>query len=487
VTWRLAGVGQLGRISQTPRLGTAMATSEKHFGFGTQAVHAGQRPDPVTGSRAVPIYQTSAYIFEDTDQAANLFALQRFGNVYSRIMNPTVAVFEERIAALENGIGAVATASGQAAQHIALFSLMGAGDEFIASKTLYGGTVNQFDVTFRKVGINPIFVNIDDHNAIQRAITPRTKCIFAETLGNPKIDVLDIEAVSAIAHENGIPLVVDNTFASPYCCRPIDWGADIVLHSATKFICGHGTTMGGVIIDAGRFPWNNGKFPGMTEPSKGYHNLRFFEYFGDFGWLLKARGEMLRDYGPCQSPFNAFLLLQGLETLHVRMERHVSNARYVAEYLKKHEAVTWVNYPGFTDSPYHELCKKYLSERPGAIFTFGIKGGREAGKKLIENVQLFSHLANVGDCKSLIIHPATTTHQQLTDEELSACGIGPDMIRISIGIEDIDDLLWDLGQALEKSQQAIPIAETLPLAAVDELEPSGHSLLSKAFGAPYQR
>ncbi len=334
--------------------------NEKQFGFGTQAVHAGQRPDPMTGSRAVPIYQTSAYLFEDTDQAANLFALQRFGNIYSRIMNPTVAVFEERIAALENGIGAVATASGQAAQHIALFSLMGAGDEFIASTTLYGGTVNQFDVTFRKVGINPVFVNIGNHDSIRRAITPKTKCIFAETLGNPKIDVLDIELVSAIAHKNGIPLVVDNTFASPYCCRPIDWGADIVLHSATKFICGHGTTMGGVIVDAGRFPWNNGKFPGMTEPSKGYHNLRFFEYFGDFGWLLKARGEMLRDYGPCQSPFNAFLLLQGLETLHVRMERHVSNARQVAEYLKSHKAVTWVNYPGFADSPYYELCKKYL-------------------------------------------------------------------------------------------------------------------------------
>jgi O-acetylhomoserine (thiol)-lyase len=461
--------------------------NEKHFGFGTQAVHAGQRPDPMTGSRAVPIYQTSAYIFEDTDHAANLFALQRFGNIYSRIVNPTVAVFEERMAALENGIGAVATASGQAAQHIALFSLMGAGDEFIASTTLYGGTVNQFDVTFRKVGINPIFVNIGDHESIRRAITPKTKCIFAETLGNPKIDVLDIESMSAIAHENGIPLVVDNTFASPYCCRPIDWGADIVVHSATKFICGHGTTMGGVIIDAGRFPWNNGKFPGMTEPSKGYHNLRFFEYFGDFGWLLKARSEMLRDYGPCQSPFNAFLLLQGLETLHVRMERHVSNARRVADYLKSHNAVTWVNYPGFPDSPYYKLCKKYLPAGPGAIFTFGIKGGRDAGKKLIENVQLFSHLANVGDCKSLIIHPATTTHQQLTNEELAACGIGPDMIRLSIGIEDIDDILWDLGQALEKSQQASLITDAPAIAAENEFEPSGHSLLSKAFGAPYQR
>lgn len=464
------------------------ATDEKRFGFNTMAVHAGQRPDPVTGSRAVPIYQTSAYIFEDSDHAANLFALQRFGNIYSRIMNPTVAVFEERIAALENGIGAVATASGQAAQHIALFSLMDAGDEFVASSTLYGGTINQFDVTFRKVGIHPTFVNISDLDAVRRAITPKTKCIFAETLGNPKIDVLDIEAAARIAHEHDIPLVVDNTFASPYCCRPIDWGADIVVHSATKFICGHGTTMGGVIVDAGRFPWDNGKFPGMTEPSKGYHNLRFFEYFGDFGWLMKARGEMLRDYGPCQSPFNAFLLLQGLETLHVRMERHVANARKVAQFLGEHPAVSWVNYPEMPDSPYRALSQKYLPKGPGAIFTFGIKGGREAGRKLIENVQLLSHLANVGDCKSLIIHPATTTHQQLSDEELVACGIGPDMIRVSIGIEDIEDILWDLEQALAKSQQAAPVAQALVMAGADEApEPSGHSLLSKAFGAPFQK
>jgi O-acetylhomoserine (thiol)-lyase len=467
---------------------TQAATNEKRFGFNTMAVHAGQRPDPVTGSRAVPIYQTSAYIFEDSDHAANLFALQRFGNIYSRIMNPTVAVFEERIAALENGIGAVATASGQAAQHIALFSLMDAGDEFIASTTLYGGTINQFDVTFRKVGINPIFVNISDLDAVRRAITPKTKCIFAETLGNPKIDVLDIEAVVRIAHDHDIPLVVDNTFASPYCCRPIDWGADIVVHSATKFICGHGTTMGGVIIDAGRFPWDNGKFPGMTEPSKGYHNLRFFEYFGDFGWLMKARGEMLRDYGPCQSPFNAFLLLQGLETLHVRMERHVANARKVAEFLANHPAVSWVNYPELPESPYRALSQKYLPKGPGAIFTFGIKGGREAGRKLIENVQLLSHLANVGDCKSLIIHPATTTHQQLSDGELAACGIGPDMIRVSIGIEDIEDILWDLEQAIAKSQQATPVTQPFVMAGADEEpEPSGHSLLSKAFGAPFQK
>lgn len=461
------------------------ASPEKRFGFDTLAVHAGQRPDPVTGSRAVPIYQTSAYIFEDSDHAANLFALQRFGNIYSRIMNPTVAVFEERVAALENGIGAVATASGQAAQHIALFSLMDAGDEFIASSTLYGGTINQFDVTFRKVGIQPTFVNVSDLDAVRRAMTPKTKCVFAETLGNPKIDVLDIEALARIAHDHGIPLVVDNTFASPYCCRPIDWGADIVVHSATKFICGHGTTMGGVIIDAGRFPWDNGKFPGMTEPSKGYHNLRFYEYFGDLGWLMKVRGEMLRDYGPCQSPFNAFLLLQGLETLHVRMERHVSNARKVARFLNEHPAVSWVNYPELPQSPYRALASKYLPKGPGAIFTFGIKGGREAGRKLIENVQLLSHLANVGDCKSLIIHPATTTHQQLTDAELAACGIGPDMIRVSIGIEDIDDILWDLGQALDKSQAAAPVVEALAFHQPNEA--TGHSLLSKAFGAPFQR
>lgn len=449
---------------------------EKQFGFDTLAVHAGQRPDPVTGSRAVPIYQTSAYVFEDTDHAANLFALQRFGNIYSRIMNPTVAVFEERIAALENGIGAIATASGQAAQHIALMTLMEGGDEFVTSSTLYGGTINQFDVTFRKLGVNARFVDAGDLNAWRRAITEKTKCLYAETLGNPKIDVLDIEAVANIAHEHGVPLVVDNTFATPYLCRPIDWGADIVLHSATKFICGHGTTMGGVIVEAGKFPWGNGRFPGMTEPSKGYHNLRFFEYFGDCGWLMKARAEMLRDYGPCLSPFNAFLFLQGLETLHVRMDRHVANARRVAEFLDGHPAVDYVNYPSLPGKHYHDLAQKYLPRGTGSIFTFGIKGGRPAGKRLIESVQLFSHLANVGDCKSLIIHPASTTHQQLSDDELVACGIGPEMIRVSIGIEDVEDILWDLGQALEHSQQN---AE-LPAHA------AGHSLLSKAFGAPYQ-
>ena len=349
--------------------------SEKAFGFDTLAVHAGQRPDPVTGARAVPIYQTSAFVFEDTDHAANLFALQRFGNIYSRIMNPTVAVFEERIAALENGIGAVATASGQAAQHLALFTLMQGGDQFVAARRLYGGTVQQFDVSFRKVGIDAVWVDGDDLDAWRRAITPQTKCLYAETLGNPLIDVLDIEGVAGVAHEAGLPLVVDNTFASPYLCRPLEWGADIIVHSATKFICGHGTTIAGVIVDGGRFPWDNGKFPGMTEPSRGYHDLRFFEYFGDFGWLTKARAEMLRDYGPAMAPFTAWLLLQGLETLHVRMDRHVANAVKVAEVLEAHPAVEYVNYPGLKSNRYHALAQKYLPKGSGSIMTFGIKGG----------------------------------------------------------------------------------------------------------------
>jgi O-acetylhomoserine (thiol)-lyase len=455
-------------------------SDEKEFGFDTLAVHAGQRPDPVTGARAVPIYQTSAYVFEDTEHAANLFALQRFGNIYSRIMNPTVAVFEERVAALENGIGAIATASGQAAQHLAIFTLMQAGDEFVASHSLYGGTYTQFDVTFRKAGLDCVFVDGTDLDAWKRAITPRTKALFAETMGNPKIDVLDIEGVAKIAHEAGIPLVVDNTFASPYLCRPLEWGADIVVHSATKFICGHGTTIAGVIVDGGRFPWDNGNFPGMTEPSKAYHNLRFFEYFGDFGWLMKARAEMLRDYGPSMAPFSAFLLLQGLETLHVRMDRHVANAVKVTEFLAEHPAVEYVNYPGLASSPYHDLAKKYMPKGCGSIFTFGIRGGREAGRRFIDSVQLFSHLANVGDAKSLVIHPASTTHQQLTDDELRAIGIGPEMIRVSVGIEDAADIIWDLEQALAKSQKGVA-----PVAV--EADGEGHSILAKAFGAPYQR
>jgi O-acetylhomoserine (thiol)-lyase len=452
----------------------------REFGLDTLAVHAGQRPDPVTGSRAVPIYQTGAYVFEDTEHAANLFALQRFGNVYSRIMNPTVAVFEERVAALENGIGAVATASGQAAQQLTLFTLMQAGDEFVSSRSLYGGSYAQFDVSFRKVGINARFVDGTDLNQWKSAVTPKTKAFFAEVMGNPIIDVIDIEPLADLAHEVGVPLIIDNTFATPYLCRPLEWGADIVVHSATKFICGHGTAIGGVIVDGGRFPWDNGKFPGMTEPSKAYNNLRFFEYFGDFGWLLKCRAEMLRDYGPVMAPQTAWLMLIGLETLGVRMDRHVHNAQQVAEFLQGHEAVEYVNYPGLPSNPYHQLAQKYLPKGAGSIFTFGVKGGREAGRKFIESVQLLSHLANVGDAKSLVIHPASTTHAQLTDDELVAAGVGPEMIRLSVGIENVEDIIWDMEQALAASQRA---EEPKPRAAADD---QGRSLLSKAFGAPYQ-
>jgi O-acetylhomoserine (thiol)-lyase len=426
---------------------------DRKFGFNTRALHAGQRPDPATGARAMPIYQTSSFVFDDPDHAANLFALQRFGNIYTRIMNPTTAAFEERIASLEGGVGALAVASGQSAQFIALFTLLSHGDEIVASNTLYGGTFTQLDISFRKMGINTTFVDSFDVENFRKAITPKTKVLYAETIGNPKIDVMNIEAVARIAHEFGLPLMVDNTFASPYLCRPIEWGADLVVHSATKFIGGHGTSIGGVIVDSGKFPWDNGNFPGLTEPSKGYHGIQFFETFGDFAYIMKARVESLRDMGPALSPFNSFLFLQGLETLSLRMERHVANARQVAEYLHEHPQVAWVSYPSLPDSPYYELAKKYLPKGAGAIFTFGIKGGYQAGRKFIERVQLFSHLANVGDAKSLVIHPASTTHAQLSEEEQLAGGVSPDMIRLSIGLEDIEDILWDLELGLKAASQ----------------------------------
>ncbi|HEX2915500.1 MAG TPA: O-acetylhomoserine aminocarboxypropyltransferase/cysteine synthase family protein [Chloroflexia bacterium] len=427
-------------------------TEDRKFGFNTRALHAGQRPDPTTGARAMPIYQTSSFVFDNTEHAANLFALQRFGNIYTRIMNPTTAAFEERVASLEGGVGALAVSSGQSAQFITFFTLLNEGDEIVASSTLYGGTYTQFDISFRKMGINTIFVDASDPENFRRAITPKTRALYGETLGNPKIDVLDIEAVARIAHEAGLPLVVDNTFASPYLCRPIEWGADIVVNSATKFIGGHGTSIGGVIVDSGKFPWDNGKFPGMTEPSKGYHGIRFYETFGDFGFIMKARVESLRDMGPALSPFNSFLFLQGLETLGLRMERHVANALQVARYLNEHPGVAWVNYPSLPDSPYYNLAKKYLPKGSGAIFTFGIKGGVEAGKKFIESVQLLSHLANVGDAKSLVIHPASTTHAQLSEEDQIASGVTPDMIRLSVGLEDVEDIIWDLDQALNAAR-----------------------------------
>jgi O-acetylhomoserine (thiol)-lyase len=426
---------------------------DRAFGFHTRSLHAGQRPDSATGARAVPIYQTTSYVFEDTAHAAALFALQRFGNIYTRIMNPTTAVFEERMASLEGGIGALGLASGQAAQMLTITSLLDNGDDLVSSSTLYGGTYTQFDVTFRRLGFNTIFVDPDDPENFRKALTPKTKLIYIETLANPRMNVVDMEAVARIAHEAKVPLVVDNTFASPYLCRPIEHGADIVIHSATKFIGGHGTSIGGIVIDSGKFPWNEGNFPQLKEPSPGYHGLRFTETFGELAFIIKCRVEGLRDLGPCVSPFNSFLFLQGLETLGMRMERHSSNALALAQHLTKHKAVTWVNHPGLPSSPYRELAQKYLPKGCGAIFTFGIQGGLQAGKKFIESLQLFSHLANVGDAKSLVIHPASTTHQQLSESDQQAAGVTADMVRLSVGLEDVEDLIWDLDQALAASQQ----------------------------------
>ena len=425
------------------------------WGFDTLTVHAGQRPDPTTGARAMPIYQTSSFVFEDTDHAAELFALQRFGNIYSRIMNPTNGAFEERVATLEGGVGALAVASGHAAQYVALTTLLGPGDQIVSSNALYGGTHTQFGITLRHWGVDVVFVDPDDPENFRKAITPKTKVLYGETLGNPRINVLDIAALADIAHEAGVPLMIDNTFATPYLCRPIEHGADIVVHSATKFMGGHGTSIGGVIVDSGRFPWDNGNFPGMTEPSPGYHGMRFYEQFGIYGYIMKCRVETLRDLGPAMSPFNAFLFLLGLETLHVRMDRHVANAMKVAAFLEASPHVAWINYPGLPSSPFHDLANKYMPKGPGAIFCFGVKGGRAAGKVFIESLDMISHLANVGDAKTLVIHPASTTHQQLSDEEQIEAGLSPDLIRISIGLEDPDDIIWDLQQAMVKAQSAV--------------------------------
>ena len=424
-------------------------TERREFGFDTRSIHAGQRPDPETGARAQPIYATTSFVFEDAQQAADLFALQTYGNIYTRIGNPTTAAFEERMASLEGGIGALATASGQAAQLIAVLALCQAGDEVVASRSLYGGTFTQFDVTLRRMGIDVTFVDFDDHGAVKAAITERTKLLYGETIGNPKADVLDIAAIADIAHVAGLPLVVDNTFATPYLCRPIEHGADIVVHSATKFIGGHGVAIAGVIVESGTFPFDNGKFPLLEEPSPAYHDLRFWENFREYAYLTRARVELLRDTGAALSPFNAFLLLLGLETLPLRMQRHADNAAAVARFLADRPEVAWVSYPTFDDNPWTERAQRYTPDGPGAVFTFGLKGGFEAGVRFIEGVELASHLANVGDAKTLVIHPASTTHQQVPTEEREAAGVGDDMIRISVGIEDIDDILWDLGRALE--------------------------------------
>jgi len=425
---------------------------DRDFGVETLCLHAGQLPDSATGSRAPPIYQTTSYVFDDADHASSLFNLQTFGNIYTRLMNPTTAMFEERMAALEGGRASVAMASGMAAEMVTMMTLLEAGDEIVAARTLYGGTHSLFDVNFRKLGINTTFVDPDDPENFARAITDKTKAVYAETLGNPLINVLDIETVADVAHDAGVPLVIDNTFATPFLCRPFEWGADLVVHSATKFIGGHGTSMGGVLVESGKFPWDNGKFPGMTEPSVGYHGVRFYETFGDFGFTMRARCETLRTYGPALSPFNSFLFLQGLESLHVRMERHCDNAMAVARFLDEHPGVSWVNYPSLPDSKYHDLAQKYCPRGASSILTFGIQGGVETGEKFIQNVQFLSHLANVGDAKTLVIHPASTTHRQLGEEEQIAAGVTPDMIRISVGLETLDDILWDIDQALAAAQ-----------------------------------
>jgi O-acetylhomoserine (thiol)-lyase len=432
------------------RMGETSMEDSRHFSFETRQVHAGQRPDPNTGARAMPIYQTTSYVFEDPESAAAYFNLQEYGNTYTRIMNPTVAAFEERMASLEGGCGAVAFASGIAAQAAALFTMLSPGDHVVSSAALYGGTVNQFKHLLRKMSVEFTWVDPDDLDAWKAAVRPNTKAFFGETIGNPGGNVLDIEALARLAHEHGMPLLVDNTFATPYLCRPIEYGADIVLHSATKFIGGHGTSIGGVVVDSGTFNWSNGRFPVVAEPSPAYHGLQFHETFGMYGYLMKVRGETLRDLGACLSPFNAFLFLQGLETLSLRMERHVTNAIAVAKYLAAHELVSRVTYGGLSTSRYGDLVKKYLPRGAGAIFTFELKGGREAGQNFIRGVTLWSHLANVGDAKSLIIHPASTTHRQLDEKELEAAGVGPGTIRLSVGIEAVDDLIWDLEQGFAR-------------------------------------
>lgn len=419
----------------------------------TLALHGGQEPDPTTGSRAVPIYQTTSYQFKSTEHAANLFGLKEFGNIYTRLMNPTTDVFEKRIALLDGGVGALAVSSGQAATTLALLNIAQAGDEIVSADNLYGGTYNLFHYTFPRLGLTVKFVRSNDLDAFQKAISPKTKAIYAESIGNPKLDVVELEGLSKLAHKNGIPLVLDNT-VSPYLLRPIDHGVDIVVYSATKFIGGHGTSLGGVIVDSGKFDWTNGKFPLIAEPDLSYHGINFVEALkpmGNIAYIIKARVTLLRDLGPAVSPFNSFLFLQGLETLPLRMVRHSENALAVAKYLSKHPKVAWVNYPGLESSPDYARAKKYLPKGAGAILGFGIKGGLEAGKKFIDSLELISHLANVGDAKSLAIHPATTTHQQLSAEEQLATGVTPDFIRLSIGIEHIDDIIADIEQALKKA------------------------------------
>jgi O-acetylhomoserine (thiol)-lyase len=421
-------------------------------GFDTLAIHAGAAPDPTTGARVTPIYQTASYVFDDVDHAASLFNLQVFGNIYTRLTNPTTSVLEERIAALEGGRAALAVASGHAAQLVAFHTLMSPGDHIVASRKLYGGSITQMSHSLKRMDWGVSFVDPDDPKNFARALQPTTKAIFIESLANPGGVVCDVEAIAKVAHGAGIPLIVDNTLATPYLCRPFEWGADIVVHSATKFLDGHGNSIAGLIVDSGRFDWaQNDKFPHLTQPTESYHGLRFYETFGDMAFAVASRAVGLRDLGPALSPFNAFLVLTGIETLALRMDRHCANALAVAKYLKGHKKVSWVSYAGLPDDAYNKLAKKYLPKGAGAVFTFGVKGGYEAGIKLVENVELFSHLANIGDTRSLIIHPASTTHRQLSVEQLKAAGAGPDVVRLSVGIEDVNDIIADLDQALAKT------------------------------------
>lgn len=435
---------------------------DRAYGFATQAVHAGATPDPVTGARAVPIHQSTSFVFDSADHAASLFNLQTFGNVYSRISNPTVAVLEERVAALEGGRAALACASGMAAQMTALLAILKSGDHIVAASTLYGGTVGQLGVAFGRLGIETSFVDPHDPDLFRRALRPNTKALYAETLGNPRVNVPDIAALARVAHDHGVPLVMDNTVASPYLCRPFDFGADIVVHSATKYLGGHGTTLAGVIVESGKFDWGapgtSDKFAEMLEPSRAYHGVKFYETFGDFGYTMKARMEVNRSFGASLSPLSAWLILQGIETLHLRMQAHCQNAQRVAEFLSEHPLVSWVNYPGLANSPYHALARQQFRKINGVpgcsgVLTFGIRAAdaARAGERFIDACEFLSHLANIGDAKTLVIHPASTTHRQLNEAELAQAGVSPDMVRLSVGIEDVDDIIWDIDQALRQA------------------------------------
>jgi len=438
-----------GAGGSVPPGGSSGSPEDREWGFRTRSIHAGARPDPTTGARNVPIYQTTSFVFEDTKDAADLFALQKYGHIYTRISNPTVSAFEERMASLESGIGAVASASGQSSEFLTVAALADSGDHILASSALYGGTYNQFNITLRRLGIDATFVDGREPDAFAKEVRPETKLVYTEIIGNPSGAVADISALAEMAHAHDLPLVVDNTFATPYLCRPIEHGADIVVHSATKYIAGNGTTIGGVTVESGTFPWDSGRFPHMTEEIPSYKDLRWWGNFGEYAFCTKLRAEQLRDIGACLAPFNAFMFLQGLETLPVRMDAHVRAAREVAAWLSEHPGVDWVRYAGLPDSPHHEMAKRYMPRGPGgAVFTFGVAGGREAGARFIESLSMISHLANVGDVRTLVIHPASTTHQQLSDRELVATGVTPDMVRISIGLEDVDDILWDLDRAL---------------------------------------